>query len=454
MTVQRRLGSEVQKGEFPIPVRNFELPPQFLFGASTSAYQIEGATGPEHGRGPSIWEAYFASRPSLDTGEVACDHYARMKQDVRLMKRLGLQAYRFSVAWPRVLPQGRGKVNESGMDFYDRLVDELLANGIKPFLTLYHWDLPQSLTGGWLNRETCYRFADYAALMAKRLGDRVDFWTTLNEPEVIVAGYTGDGLAPGLSNPVLRVTAGHHLMVAHGLAVQALRAVSSRVQASIVLNLVPVEPASAEAAGAARLRWQRDYAWYLDGIFKAAYPDVVLEEAAAQGAPILAGDMALMSQRLDALGINWYLRLVVNAAGEVVPVPAAETTQMGWEICPAAFSRMLFSMKREYGQALPPIYVTENGAALDDTVSRGRIHDTGRMRYIYDHLCSVESAVAGGVDIRGYFVWSLLDNLEWSLGFKKTFGIVHVNRKTLRRTVKDSGRWYSCVIARNRCNQR
>lgn len=435
----------------PVPVRSFGFPKNFIFGASTSAYQIEGATEERYGRGPSIWEEYFATRPHLDNGAVACGHYERMKADVRLMKRLGLHAYRFSISWPRVLPSGFGKVNQQGLEFYDRLVDELLENGIEPFSTLYHWDLPLALSrkGGWLNRETCYRFADYAAMMVARLGDRVRFWSTLNEPEVIVAGYTGDGIAPGLSNPALRVTAGHHLMVAHGLGVQAIRAVRPEAKASIVLNLVPVEPAEPEAAEAARRRWQRDYGWYMDGILKAQYPDVVLEEAESTGAPILAGDMALMAQKLEVLGINWYLRLVVNAAGEVVPVPAASTTQMGWEICAPALSRMLVLLKAEYGELLPSIYITENGAALDDTVVRGRVHDTGRTQYIYDHLCAIESAVAAGVDMRGYFAWSLMDNLEWSLGFKKTFGIVHVNRKTLRRTVKDSGRWYSQVIAAN-----
>ncbi len=435
----------------PIPVRAYSFPPGFRFGASTSAYQIEGATDEVYGRGPSMWEEYFQARPELDNGAVACGHYTRMREDVRLMKRMGLHAYRFSVSWPRVLPQGYGKVNEQGMEFYDRLVDELLAQGIEPFLTLYHWDLPQALSklGGWTNRETCARFADYAALMAKRLGDRVANWATLNEPEVIVAGYTGDGLAPGLSNPKLRTHAGHHLMVAHGMGVQALRSVASNLKTSIVLNLVPVEPATADATTAARHRWRRDYGWYLDGVLKARYPDVILEEAERHGARILAGDMALMSQRLDALGINWYLRLVVNASGDVVPVPAAEQTQMGWEICPAALSGMLVLLQQEYGAALPPIYITENGAALDDTVKGGRIHDVGRTRYIHDHLSAIESAIAAGVDMRGYFVWSFMDNLEWSLGFKKTFGIVHVDRKTLRRTVKDSGRWYSRVIAIN-----
>lgn len=425
-----------------------------MFGASTSAYQIEGATNElTDGRGPSIWEEYFATRTHLDNGSIACDHYNRMPQDVQLMKSMGLQAYRFSISWPRVLPEGHGKVNPKGVDFYDRLVDQLLSKGITPFATLYHWDLPLGLgkSGGWLNRETCHRFADYAALMGKRLGDRVQNWTTFNEPEVIVAGYIGDGLAPGLSDPKLRVTAGHHLMVAHGLGMQALRAARDGLKLSIVLNLVPIEPSTPACAAAARRRWQRDYGWYMDGVLKAMYPDAVLEEAAANSAPILPGDMALMSQKLDFLGINWYLRIVVDENGNNVRIPAAEYTQMPeWEICPGALSRMLLSLNQEYRNVLPPIYITENGAALDDTVVDGEIHDVGRARYIHDHLNAIETAIAGGVDIRGYLAWSLMDNLEWSLGFRKTFGLVHVDRTTMVRTIKGSGHWYSRMIAANR----
>ncbi|MBS1992213.1 MAG: beta-glucosidase [Cyanobacteria bacterium SZAS LIN-3] len=426
----------------------------FTWGASTSAYQIEGATGPEYGRGPSIWEKYFAQRPHLDHGEVACGHYERMKEDVQMMKRMGLKAYRFSIAWPRVMPEGYGRVNEQGLAFYDSLIDELLAAGIEPYVTLYHWDLPLALgeIGGWTNREVCYRFADYAALCVKRFGDRVKNWATFNEPEVIVAGYIGDGLAPGLSNPKLRVAVGHHLMVAHGLALRAMREINSEIKVGIVLNLVPCEASdgeNAEAVKAARTLWQRNYAWYLDGLFKARYPDVVLQEAKENEFSFEPGDMALISQKLDMLGINWYLRLVVNEKGEVVPVPGARTTQMGWEINPRALSRMLKGMQSEY-RDLPPIYITENGAAIDDVVSAdGQVHDPVRTSYIYEHLCALEKASKRGMDIRGYFAWSLMDNLEWSLGYGKTFGIVQVDRRTLKRTVKDSGLWYSQLIKRN-----
>ncbi|MBU6455433.1 MAG: beta-glucosidase [Cyanobacteria bacterium REEB67] len=428
----------------------------FTWGASTSAYQIEGATGPEYGRGPSIWEKYFEDRPHLDHGAVACGHYERMREDVQMMKRMGLTAYRFSIAWPRVMPDGHGRVNEQGLAFYDSLIDELLANGIEPYVTLYHWDLPLALSGengGWTNRHTCQYFADYAALCVKRYGDRVKNWATFNELEVIVAGYIGDGLAPGLSNPALRVQVGHNLLVAHGLALRAMRAINSEIKIGIVLNLVPVEPAndSKEAALAARSLWERGYAWYLDGLFKARYPDVVLAEAQASGVVFEPGDMALISQSIDMLGVNWYLRLVVDEKGAVVPVPGATVTQMGWEINASALSRMLIGMGKEYKGLLPPIYITENGAAIDDVVGEdGHVHDPVRTTYIYDHLCALEKARRKGLDIRGYFAWSLMDNLEWSLGFAKTFGIVHVDRSTLKRTVKDSGRWYAHMIARDR----
>jgi len=437
----------------PVPVRRYNLPKDFVFGASTSAYQIEGAIDPgTTGRGRSIWEDYFAARPHMDNGEVACDHYNRMKEDVAMIKRMGHKVYRFSVSWPRIMPDGTGAVNEQGLKFYSDLVDELLESGIEPYLTLYHWDLPSAMEklGGWTSRAVAAHFADFAEVVLRRLGDRVKKWCTFNEPEVIVAGYIGDGLAPGLSNPKLRVIVAHNLMVAHGLAVKRIRSLDTaeRLDVGIVVNLVPVEPATKSATVAARKMWQRNYAIYLDGIFHGKYSQVVLDEAAATGAVITDEDMALISQPLDYLGINWYLRLVVNRQGRVVKLPGAEETLMGWEICPAALSRMLLSMNKEY--KLPPIYITENGAALADTVSDDGVHDNRRMLYTHEHLSAIELAIAGGVDMRGYFAWSLMDNLEWSLGYSKTFGMVHVDRKTMVRTVKDSGMWYSAMIKANK----
>ncbi len=436
----------------PVPIHKYAFAPDFVFGASTSAYQIEGGVGEETGRGASIWERYFETRPHLDHGAVACDHYNRMEEDVRMMKSMNLKAYRFSISWSRVLPLGKGKVNEQGLEFYSRLVDELLRNGIEPYVTLYHWDLPQALEdeGGWLNRDTASAFADFAALIAHRLGDRVKYFGTLNEPEVIVAGYIGDGLAPGLSDPNLRVKVAHNLMLAHGLATQALRSINPDFKIGVTLNLVPAEAkdaANPASVNAARRHWLKNYAIYLEAIFKARYPDVVLEEMAATGAVIHPGDMAIISQRIDYLGVNWYLRHVVDENGGIIDMPGAQKTLMGWEIHAPALTRMLVSMNEEY--RLPPIFITENGAALDDTFAKGRVRDVGRMAYIHDHLSALESAVAAGVNVAGYFAWSLMDNLEWSLGFKMTFGIVHVNRNTLVRTIKDSGLWYRDMIKFN-----
>lgn len=434
-----------------LPVPTLKLPGDFVFGASTSAYQIEGAVDrAKYGRGPSIWEKYFDQRPHLDRGDVACDHYNRMAADVRMIKRMGLDAYRFSISWPRILPDGFGKVNEQGLAFYDRLIDELLKHGIEPYLTLYHWDLPQALEdlGGWQSREVAKYFADFAALAVQRWGHKVKHWCTFNEPEVIVAGYIGGGLAPGMENPALRVKVAHNLMYAHGLAIQAMRAIEPANRYGIVLNLVPVEPLNEGSRVQARLHWQRNYAIYLDALLKGFYPDVVLDEAEATGAKIQAGDMALICQKLDYLGINWYLRHVVDETGRVIDVPGAEKTQMGWEICAPALTRMLVAMHGEY--RLPPIYITENGAALDDAVKSGRVRDEHRTRYIRDHIKAIEAAYLKGVNVRGYFAWSLMDNLEWSLGFSKTFGIVHVDRRTLKRTVKDSGLWYRDLIAKHK----
>jgi beta-glucosidase len=433
-----------------VPVRRFALPRDFVFGASTSAYQIEGIAG-DTGRGRSIWEDYFAARPHLDNGEVACDHYNRMKEDVAMIKRMGLKAYRFSVSWPRIIPGGVGAINQKGLDFYSALVDELLANGIEPYLTLYHWDLPSAMEakGGWRSREVAEHFADYAAVVVRHLGDRVKKWCTFNEPEVIVAGYIGTGLAPGLDDYSQRVRVGHNLMVAHGLAMKRLRAYERSLDCGIVLNLVPAEAAdrSPEAAAAARKHWQRNYSWYVDGILNGRYPDVVLDEAQATGVAICAEDMALINQPIDYLGVNWYLRHVVDGKGQVVSVPGATETLMGWEIHAPALTRMLVAMNKEY--KLPPIYITENGAAIADTLEAGGVHDVIRTQYIYDHIGALEAASLHGVNLRGYFAWSLMDNLEWSLGYKMTFGIVHVDRQTLKRTIKDSGLWYGATIRAN-----
>ncbi len=432
--------------------RKYGLPSGFTFGAATSAYQVEGATEVD-GRGPSIWEPFLRgpNDPPYDSGDVTCDHYNRYREDVAIMKSLGLQAYRFSVAWPRVMPEGLGRVNQPGLDFYDRLVDELLAAGIEPYATLYHWDLPLALQtryNGWYGRETALRFADYSTVVVKRLSDRVKKWATLNEPEVIIAGYIGSGMAPAMNLPDCAYRVGHHLLLGHALSVQSMRAACSGIESGIVLNLVPIYPVDSTATDAARNRWMGSYAWYLEALLKGCYPDQVVAALSKQDlvAPL---DMSLIAQRLDFLGINFYTRFLVDAQGGIVEKPGVERTQMGWEMEPASLTAMLLQLQDEY--ELPPIYITENGAAIDDVVAPdGFIHDTRRIAYIDNHLAALSRAIKGGVDVRGYFVWSLLDNLEWPLGFKKTFGLIHVDRQTLSRSVKDSGLWYKRVIRNNR----
>ncbi|MCB0322776.1 MAG: beta-glucosidase [Bdellovibrionales bacterium] len=441
--------------ETPAAVRDEILPtfpPDFIFGAATSAYQIEGCTDREcYGRGPSIWDTYFQNRPWMDHGAIAADHYSWMAEDVALMADLKLDSYRFSVAWPRILPEGRGVINRKGLDFYERLIDELLRNGIVPNLTLYHWDLPQAMQdiGGWCERDVALYFADYAAIIARALGDRVPMWATLNEPEVIVSGYIGRDLAPGFGDRSLRMRVIHTLLLAHGFGVQALRSVlPSTQQVGMVVNLVPIDPLTESAAGAAESRWMRDYAIYLEAMFRGAYPVEVADEIARHDVEILAGDMALIAAAIDFLGVNWYLRLVVDEHDRLVEVPNVARTLMGWEIRAEALTRTLTRIAQDY--RLPPIYITENGAALADAMENGTIEDGGRIAYLADHLAAIASAIEAGVSVKGYYVWSLFDNLEWSLGFKKTFGIVHVDRETLVRTPKESAKWYRRVIEQHR----
>lgn len=448
------------------------LPPGFLFGAATSATQIEGAWN-EDGRGPTIWDRFLhvqGGQHSGDTADVACDHYHRYAEDVELMRKLGLDAYRFSIAWSRIMPTGRGEVNAAGLDFYDRLVDKLLEAGIQPFPTLYHWDLPAALQddfGGWLGRETTKHFADYAGVVVRRLGDRVKNWTTFNEPEVIIAGYAGAGMAPGVDRGDLGYHAGHHLMVAHGLGVQAIRAASADAKVGIVLNFNIMDPADGTEAAAnrARTNYVRAYRWYLDGLLNGQYPEeVACDLRRAPELPkgcsrakavdwVQATDMKTISQPLDFLGLNYYTRFVFDGDGRWVEEPGHVRTQMGWQVYPMGLARLLDEFRRGYSN-LPPVYITENGAAFDDTVEGNRIHDAGRTKFLADHFEAVAAAVnTSGVDVRGYFAWSLMDNLEWPLGFAKTFGIVHVDRRpgaNLKRTVKDSGRYYARFIAEHK----
>ncbi len=436
----------------------FAFPDGFLWGAATAAHQIEGSPLAD-GAGPSIWTR-FAHTPGLthngDTGDVACDHYRRWKDDVRLMRELGLTAYRFSVSWSRVLPEGTGRVNPAGLDFYSRLVDALLEAGIEPLLTLYHWDLPAALDdrGGWLNRDCAGWFAEYATVMAKALDGRVRKWVTLNEPWVITdGGYLHGALAPGHRNKYEAPIASHNLMRAHGAAVQAYRAVG-RHEIGLVVNIEPKYPASDAPEDQAATRRAHAYMneQYLHPALLGHYPPELREIFGDAWPDWPAADFALIRQPLDFLGINYYTRNVTRADGSwplkagAVKQPSATYTETGWEVFPQGLTDTLLWVRRTYGDI--PLYVTENGAAFFDppVAEGGRVRDPLRIDYLRRHLRAVHEAIRAGCDIRGYMVWSLLDNLEWSLGYSKRFGIVHVNYATQQRTVKDSGRWYANVV--------
>jgi beta-glucosidase len=438
------------------------FPADFLWGAATAAYQIEGATD-EDGRGRSIWDT-FSHTPGRvrdgDTGDVAADHYHRSRDDVALMASLGLTAYRFSTSWPRVQPDGRGPANQRGLDFYRRLVDQLLGNGIEPWLTLYHWDLPEQLeqAGGWPERDTALRFAEYAELVVGALGDRVRFWTTLNEPWCSAfLGYASGDHAPGRHDPAASLAAVHHLLLGHGLAVPALRAGGAE-QVGITLNLYPVHPAGDDpaVADAARRIDGLQNRIFLDPLFRGGYPDDVRTDLA--GITDFGferdGDEATIATALDLLGVNYYTPHVVGtspfpgAAVAGLHAPQGPATAMGWGVHPPGLTEVLTRLHREYPGV--PLYVTENGAAYDDEVSPdGAVHDPDRTSYVAGHLDACAAAIDAGVPLRGYFVWSLLDNFEWAHGYSKRFGVVHVDYATQERRVKDSGRWYADFIRRH-----
>jgi beta-glucosidase len=432
------------------------FPDHFVWGASTAAYQIEGAWNAD-GRGESIWDRFCHTPGKIqdgDTGDVACDHYHRWPEDIELMKRLGLQAYRFSISWPRIYPQGRGELNRAGIDFYSRLIDALLAANIEPVITLYHWDLPQALEdqGGWPARDTAYAFADYAEMLVKQLGDRVRQWSTFNEPWCTAhLGYGWGSHAPGLRDERLALQAAHHLLVAHGLAVQAMRAVQAGIQAGIVLNLWSVESVEDSPRSRALIErtWQRDLGWFLDPLLHAEYPVLAWEERHSIAPQLQPGDLKLIAQPLDWLGINNYHRILLDEHGQRLhPVPGAEHTEMGWEVHGPGLRRLLHTLHHRY--PLPPIYIIENGAAFADVLTPdGQVHDARRINYLREYISAVHEALQAGVDVRGYFVWSLLDNFEWAFGYSKRFGVIYVDYPTQRRVIKDSGHWYARVIAQH-----
>jgi beta-glucosidase len=443
------------------------FPDGFLWGAATAAFQIEGSTTAD-GRRDSIWDV-FARQPGAvlggDTGDPACDHYRRHRDDVALMADLGLRAYRFSVAWPRVRPDGR-TVNQAGLDFYRRLVDELLEAGIAPWLTLYHWDLPQVLEdeGGWTSRDTAFRFADYTETVVDALGDRVPTWTTLNEPWCSsLLGYAAGVHAPGRTDPRAAVAAVHHLHLAHGLGVQAVRAASSEVRVGVTHNLYEVVPDSgspADVDAARRVDGLQNRLW-LDPVLRGAYPADVVEDLAPFGFAehVRDGDLELIGAPIDVLGLNMYSSHRIRA-GEPTDGPTPNVgaeharevdrglprTAMGWEIDPSSLTRLLLRLQAEYPGT--PVVITENGSAWEDEVSAdGAVHDPDRVAYLDAHLRAVHAAIKGGADVRGYLAWSLMDNFEWAFGYSKRFGLVRVDYDTQRRTVKDSALYYRDVVA-------
>ncbi|GAB2805629.1 GH1 family beta-glucosidase [Streptomyces chlorus] len=458
------------------PVTPAAFPPAFLWGSATSAYQIEGAVR-EDGRTPSIWDT-FSHTPGKtaggETGDIAVDHYHRYRDDVAMMADLGLGAYRFSVSWPRVQPTGRGPAVQRGLDFYRKLVDELLEHGIKPAVTLYHWDLPQELedAGGWPERDTAHRFAEYAQIVGEALGDRVEQWITLNEPWCSAfLGYASGVHAPGRTDPAASLRAAHHLNLAHGLGTKALRSVMpARNSVAISLNSSVVRPLSpGDPADLAAVRTIDDLA---NGIFhgpilKGAYPETLLEATSSltDWSYVQGGDLELIHQPLDALGLNYYTPSLVSAAdpdakgpradghGESAhsPWPAAdhvafhqapgERTEMGWAVDPTGLHDLIMRYTREAPGL--PLYITENGAAYDDKPGAdGAVHDPERVAYLHGHLSAVRRAITDGADVRGYYLWSLMDNFEWAYGYEKRFGAVHVDYATQVRTPKASALWY------------
>lgn len=431
------------------------FPADFLWGVATSSFQIEGAAR-EDGKGASIWDT-FCRKPGAiadrSHGDVACDHYHRLEQDLDLIASLGVDCYRFSISWARVQPLGQGAWNAAGLDFYERLIDGLSRRGIRAFATLHHWDLPQALQdqGGWGSRDTVHCFVNYARGIQARFGDRLAGLTTHNEPWVMATlGHEQGIFAPGLSSRRLAMQVAHHLLLSHGLALQALRADGAREPLDIVLNISPTEPAtdSPEDQAAARLADGFGRRWYTDPLFKGRYPEDAWADLGHDAPLMQPGDLAVIAQPLDQLGINYYTRSIVNAHGRPVDARAAgrPVTAMGWEIYPRGLTRLLQQLKADY-PGLPPVHITENGGAFADTLAAdGTVDDQDRIAYLSSHIAAVADALDSGVPMAGYMVCSLMDNFEWASGYTKRFGIVHVDYQTLTRTPKASARWLQAFL--------
>lgn len=441
-----------------------QFPKGFLWGAATAAYQIEGAWN-EDGKGESIWDRYSHRGYTIlnnATGDVACDHYHLMPQDVAMMKSLGLAAYRFSISWPRILPEGVGKVNIKGLDFYDHLVDELLKVGIIPNATLDHWDLPQPLQdmGGWNNRYSVNWFTDYARIVFDRLGDRVASWATHNEPMVIAYFGYGEGtLAPGLADYSQVFQVAHHLLLSHGKTVQLFRQGGYKGEIGIVLNMGHHQPASnTEADRAACQRaYDKEIGLFLQPIIKGKYPQALMEWLGPMAPKIQGGDMENICQPVDFVGINYYMSHIVSfyvdgglfkLHSEYLDQPLWSRTEMGWGVYPLGLSAVLMDMKDNYGN--PNLYITENGCAVRDVPdSFGNVRDWERINYLRAHIMAAHDAMKAGVNLKGYYVWSLMDNFEWNRGYSPRFGIIRVDFPTQRRIPKQSAQWFKEVITRN-----
>ncbi|TDO97253.1 GH1 family beta-glucosidase [Marinomonas balearica] len=437
-----------------LPDNSIMLKPNFTFGVATASFQIEGANT-EDGRLPCIWDTFCATPGKVlngDDGSVACDHYHLWKEDVQLIKSLGVDAYRLSIAWPRVMDE-QGKPNEKGLNFYRNLMEELKANGLKVYATLYHWDLPQHLEdkGGWLNRETAYRFVEYADLVTKELGSWVDSWATFNEPFcAALLGYEVGVHAPGLAKPEYGRQAAHHILLAHGMAVPVIRKNCPNSDVGIVLNMNRTYAASdkAEDQFAALVRETLDNQFFIEPILNAQYPKL-LEKVLPHYLPnVLPGDMDIISQPIDFMGMNFYT-CNHNEYDEQnlyrdIKKEGVEYTDIGWEVAPHAFSELLINLNKQYN--LPPMFITENGAACADELKAGEVDDDQRVRYLHGHINAVNDAIEAGVDIRGYFAWSLMDNFEWAEGYSKRFGLTYVDYETQQRTVKRSGYAYRDLL--------
>jgi beta-glucosidase len=438
-------------------MKNYRFSDDFVWGVATSSYQIEGAAH-DDGRAPSIWDA-FCSVPGKvvngGNGDVACDHYHRLDQDLDMMAELGVKAYRFSIAWPRVQPDGKGAFNEKGLAFYERLVDGLLERGMQPFATLYHWDLPlalQETQQGWESRDTAYRFADYARKIGSVLGDRVASIATHNEPWCTAwLGNATGYFAPGNESLKQAAHVAHHLLLSHGFALQALRADGVKAPLGIVLNQSPAHGASdsPEDQAAASLEYAKFVRWYMDPLFKGEYPAEALQWYGDNGPQdaIRDGDFGIIGVPMDFLGINYYTRIFASASGARRPPGELGFTDMDWEIYPQGLTELLTRLNADY--KLPPVFITENGCATKDTLENGRVRDNDRIDFYDRHLAALADAASQGVNVAGYFAWSLMDNFEWASGYDKRFGMVYVDYATQQRTPKDSALWYRDVIARH-----